>query len=111
MKYTEHYDEDSGYCFEIPELVPEPGLDLEEFLQGNGPEIMAALLSAVYNGIELSCEQVPVFAVAGADTVVSITRDQYPEKLHSLLDYFSRLEEYEICETLVELEKKINNKV
>lgn len=98
MNWIEQYDQDSGYTFEIPELA---------LSENPTPEMHAALLSALYNGIRLGCKQVPVFAVSGSDSVVTLQREDYRASLEQELEYFLQLEEYEICQTLSDLQREL----
>ena len=107
MNYIEHYDESSDYTFEIPELEIKGGEDLEQAVLELAPEIHGALLSALYNGITLGCDQVPVFAIKGVDSVVTIKRDQYAEKIDFVIGFYSKFEEYEICNTLLKLKAQL----
>jgi hypothetical protein len=101
MNYIEHYDEDSGYSFEIPELTLGPDMTPPE------EETHAALLSALHSAITMGLSQVPVFAIVGTDSVVSLPREEYAYKLQVCLEYFQSTEEYEICQCLVELHEKL----
>jgi hypothetical protein len=107
MKYVEEYDEELDMTFEIPELDPAGHEDMEDFIQENQAEVQAAVLSALYNAIELGLDRIPVFVVKGADSVVSLGREDFKEKLDLCLEYFTQIEEYEICATLTRLNKKL----
>jgi hypothetical protein len=107
MKYVEEYDEELDMTFEIPELDSDGYSDIDDFVINNQAEIQAAVLSALYNAIELELDRVPVFVVKGADSVVSLAREDFKEKLDLCLEYFTQIEEYEICVTLARLNKKL----
>lgn len=107
MNYINQYDEESGYTFEIPEIELPADVELEEALLHRSAEIHAALLSALYNGITLNLDQVPVFAVKGADSVVGLPREDFGDRLETSLSYFQALEEYEICSTLTALREQL----
>lgn len=103
MKYIEQYDEASGYTFEIPELELMPGLEMKDALARLAPEIHEAMVSALYHGINFDCEQVPVFAIKGSDLVMNLSCDEYRDRLESTLAYFQSIEEYEVCQALIEI--------
>lgn len=107
MNYIEHYDEELDLAFEIPELDMSGYATLEDFFEGEAALVNAALLSALYNAIEMELDQVPVFAVKESDSVVSISRDQYEEKIESCIGYFTLIEEYEFCTVLTKLKAKL----
>lgn len=107
MNYIEHYDEELDTVFEIPEFDMSDYRELDDFLAQNEALLQAAVLSALHNAIELGLELIPVFAVKESDSVVSLSRDQFEEKLASCLEYFKQVEEYEICAVLTKLKKKL----
>jgi hypothetical protein len=107
MNWTEHYDEVNDLTWEIPEIAL-TGLDQ---LKGVGcdrsTELWTAVLSALYNGIRLDCTEVPVFAVAGSDSVVTLQRADFAEKIERAIEYFLEVEEYEVCQCLQDLKRFI----
>lgn len=107
MNYIEHYDEELDTVFEIPEFDMSGYRELDDFLAQHEALLQAAVLSALHNAIELGFDLIPVFAVKESDSVVSLARDQFEEKLASCLEYFKQVEEYEICVVLTKLKKKL----
>jgi|LakMenE18May11ns_1017448.scaffolds.fasta_scaffold9526119_3 hypothetical protein len=107
MNYIEQYDEESDYTFEIPELDTAGYATLEEFAESQSAEIYEATLSAIYNAIELDLDWVPVFAVKDSDSVVSLNRDLFRDKLDRCLSYYQSIEEYEICSTIKDLQEQL----
>ena len=107
MNYIEQYDEESDYTFEIPELDATGYATLEEFSESQSAEIYEATLSAIYNAIELDLGQIPVFAVKDSDSVVSLVRDQFRDKLDNCIVYYQSIEEYEICSTIKDLQEQL----
>lgn len=107
MNYIEHHDEELNMTFEIPELDMTGYWELEDFLAEHEAQVQAAVLSALYNAIELGLDHIPVFGVKESNSVVSLNRDQFHEKLEGALAYFTKMEEYEICGTLANLKKKL----
>ena len=107
MNWTEYYDETSGLTWEIPEIA----IDRLHSLKGVDPslstEVWTAVLSALYNAIQLGCDEVPVFGVAGSDSVVTLQRADFAEKIELAMEYFEELEEYEACQCLQELKKNL----
>ena len=107
MDFIEQYDEENDYYFEIPEIEIATDQTIEDFLNSEDADLYAALLSALYNAITLGFDTVPVFAVKYEDNIVNINREEYPESLDNCLKYFTKLEEYELCQVLADLKKKL----
>jgi hypothetical protein len=109
MKYIEHYDEDLDTIFEIPELDLTGFESFDEFMESaESPAILhPAVLSALHTAAELEITHVPVIAIAGSDLVVELEEAAYLEKLEECLQYYSELEEYEICGILTTIKEKI----
>jgi len=107
MTYIEHYDAASNQYFEIPEFDITGYKTLEDFVSSDEDSIQAALLSAVYHGVTLNLKSAPVFAIKESDSVVTISKDDYLAKINMCIIYYSSIEEYEICATLVDLSKLI----
>lgn len=107
MRWTEHYDEATGLTWEIPEIALD-GLDSLEGIERNrSTELWTAVLSAIYNAVHLDCAEVPVFAVAGSDSVVTLQRADFAEKIERAIEYFLEVEEYEACQCLQDLKRFI----
>ena len=107
MKYVEEYDAELDMMFEIPELDSADYGEMDEFLAAHEAEIQAAVLSALWNAAELGLDRIPVFVVKGVNSVVNLAREDFQQKLDSCLEYFTRVEEYEICATLTQIAKKL----
>ena len=107
MNWTEHYDETSGLTWEIPEIAMDRLHSLEGVDRKLSTEIWTAVLSALYNAIQLGCVEAPVFAVTGSDSVVTLKRADFAEKIERAIEYFAEIEEYEACQCLQELKKNL----
>lgn len=107
MNLIQHYDEDLDMEFEIPELDPAGYADIPEFLAAHEAEVNEASLSAIHNAVELELDQVPAFAVKGVEEIFMIQRSEFQRQISRLLEYYSGLEEFELCIVLQELEQKI----
>ena len=107
MNLILHYDEVLDMEFEIPELDPTGYADIAEFLAAHEAEVNEASLSAIHNAVELDLDQVPAFAVKGVEEIFMIHRSEFQRQVQRLLNYYSGLEEFELCIVLQELEQKI----
>ncbi len=107
VKYIQHYDEDLKKTFEIPEYDLGDVMTMDDFVKTDPALFNAAILNALYNGITMDLEAVPVFAVKGTEHCFTIIKEDYTEKLDICLTFFEEIEEYEICKTLIELKAKL----
>jgi hypothetical protein len=107
MNYIEYYDENLDTIFEIPEFDMSGYIEIEDFLTQNEALVQVAVFSALHSAAEFGLDEIPVFAVKESDSVVSLARDQFGEKLASCLEYFAHMEEYELCTVLINIKKKI----
>lgn len=102
-----HYDEDLDLEFEIPELDPTGYPDIPSFLAAHEVEVNEATLSAIHNAVDLGIGWAPTFAVKGVSEIFSIQRAEFPRQVQRLIEYYSSLEEFELCVALQELESRL----
>ena len=107
MDLIRQYDEDLDLEFEIPELDPTGYPDIPSFLEAKEAEVNEATLSALHTAIEMGLPWAPVFAVKGVDEVFTIKKEEFKKQSSRLLEYYSELEEFELCIVLQDLQSKI----
>lgn len=105
MEWIDQYDEELDTSFEIPEFDTAGYRSLDEYTSDNAALVQAAILSALHSGLSLGIDHVPVFAIKGTDFVIEMERVEYAEKLEECMNYFTSIEEYEMCSVLQELKE------
>lgn len=107
MNLILHYDEDLGLEFEIPELDPTGHPDIPSFLEAHEAEVNEAILSALHTAVEMQLDWAPTFAVRGVSEVFAIKQEEFPRQVQRLLEYYSELEEFELCVVLQQLQMQL----
>jgi hypothetical protein len=107
MNLILHYDESLDLEFEIPELIAAGHPDIPSFLEAHQSEVNEAMLSALHTAIDMSLSCVPVFVIKGVDEVFNIKREEFQRQCDRLLEYYSGLEEFELCIVLQQLKAKL----
>lgn len=109
IKYIEYYREDMDTSFEIPVFDLSGYESIEDFEKQEVEIFCEALVSGLYNAIELNIDWIPIFAIEDSDMVLSMESEHYMEKIKFCLDYYVSVENYEYCSILKILEEKLNN--
>jgi hypothetical protein len=78
-------------------------LDMPEFMS----LIMEESLNIIKQGIKQKSEKVKLFNVINLGVSVELHKDNYKKALNKIILYYSDLEEYEICNSIKKLIKKI----
>jgi len=109
IKYIEYYREDIDTSFEIPVFDLSSYKSIEDFEEQEAEIFCEALVSGLYNAIELDIDWIPIFAIENSDLVLTMERETYEEKLKFCLDYYVSVENYEYCSTLKTLKEKLTD--
>ena len=107
MEYEEHWDEENDLVWELPLIKVEDFLGLESLSFSHSLEIWEAVVSAIYNAVDLGLERVPVFILDGTDSVVTLDRDQFESRLDEAQKYYSSHEAYELCHAIGIIKEKL----
>lgn len=104
MNLILHYDESLDLEFEIPEFDPTGHYNIPSFLEAHEAEVNEAILSALHTAVEMELEWAPTFAVRGVEEVFCVKREEFANQVQRLLEYYSELEEFELCIVLQQLQ-------
>ena len=107
MNLIQHYDAESDLEFEIPEFDPSEYEEVAEFLAAHEAEVNEAILSALHGAVEFELQWAPTFAIRGTEEVFGIHRSEFAGQAERLTEYYSALEEYELCIVLQEIKTKL----
>lgn len=104
-KTIDHYDEKTDQVFRIP-LIDVRGWDDDlTWMEAHKGEIAEATLAGISVALKEGYEEVPIFA-STPELIVSITADDYINKLETCLQYYISIEAYEFCTWIKELQDK-----
>lgn len=105
MKYIKHYVESIDTEFEIPSF-DSSNFDTEhDFSEKYNDDVCYFLFCSLKKAINEGYDSIPVFSID--DTVFIMEKSTYKEKIDYCKKIFIESEEYEKCEELVNLEKKL----
>jgi len=87
--------------------------DEEKYLHTHRFKIHTRILEEVERGIENNIESITLFKIVNHindyTVVMTVTKENWKESLNKCKKYFEKIEEYEACEKIKELEKKLTN--
>jgi|688.fasta_scaffold1008607_2 hypothetical protein len=97
MKRTEYIDDD-GKVYSLPVFEM---MDPESLRQKKERQVFDAIVESMVQLKETGLDQVPCFILG--DLVFSMSRDSVVDNLDSCLEYYTSIEEYEICQKIMVL--------
>ena len=87
--------------------------DEEKYLKTNRFKIHTRILEEVERGIENNIDNITIFKIVNHisdyTVVLTVNKDNWVESLNKCKKYFEEIEEYEACEKIKELEKKLKD--
>lgn len=107
MNFIETYHKESDETFIIPEFEFEPGEEIDDFLQRQRPDVIAAMSVALTVMIEKGKEQVPCFAIKDTDLIFNVGIEDAEYSIDRCIEYYTEIEDYEKCAKLLNLKSKL----
>lgn len=105
VEYIEYYDNDLEQNIKILKFEDNISQDKLEIIYKD--ELQRASFKALEMLSTTSFEQVPCFMIQ--DNLFEIDRNQYEEHLLECLNYFTDIEDYELCDKLVSINEKLKS--
>jgi len=98
---------------DIPTIHINQEGDEEKYLHTHRFKIHTRILEGVERGIENNIESITLFKIVNHlndyTVVMTVTKENWKESLNKCKKYFEKIEEYEACEKIKELEKKLTD--
>jgi hypothetical protein len=101
MSDLQDNEEELNFEFEVPEFTLGDYESFDDFAIKEEDTLRGAIAQALFHAADLQIEAVPVCVFTDTDAMFMLNRDEYVPQLEKTLDYFSKLEEFEICAGLV----------
>jgi len=85
-----------------------PIISLEDFeAKAKKPIMMRSLVTNIASGIKEELESVNIAEIKHHDVIISIPKDEWKSGLENAMEYYIKIEEYEICSKIKKLIEKI----
>ena len=85
-----------------------PIISLEDFeTKAKKPLMMKTLVTNIADGIKDDLESVNIAEIKHHDVIISVPKDEWKSGLENAMEYYIKIEEYEICSKIKKLIEKI----
>jgi hypothetical protein len=85
-----------------------PIISLEDFeAKAKKPIMMRSLVTNIASGIKEELESVNIAEIKHHDVIISVPKDEWKSGLENAMEYYIKIEEYEICSKIKKLIEKI----
>jgi len=85
-----------------------PIISLEDFeAKAKKPVMMRSLVTNIASGIKEELESVNIAEIKHHDVIISVPKDEWKSGLENAMEYYIKIEEYEICSKIKKLIEKI----
>jgi len=85
-----------------------PIISLEDFeTKAKKPIMMRSLVTNIASGIKEELESVNIAEIKHHDVIISVPKDEWKSGLENAMEYYIKIEEYEICSKIKKLIEKI----
>ena len=81
-----------------------PIISLEDFeAKAKKPIMMRSLVTNIASGIKEELESVNIAEIKHHDVIISVPKDEWKSGLENAMEYYIKIEEYEICSKIKKL--------
>ena len=85
-----------------------PIISLEDFeAKAKKPIMMRSLVTNIASGIKEELESVNIAEIKHHDVIISVPKDEWKSGLENAMEYYIKIEEYEVCSKIQKLIEKI----
>jgi len=85
-----------------------PIISLEDFeAKAKKPIMMRSLVTNIASVIKEELESVNIAEIKHHDVIISVPKDEWKSGLENAMEYYIKIEEYEICSKIKKLIEKI----
>lgn len=88
---------------EIPSIPVLEESDAEEFFESSEDFVYSRIIQAVTEGVQTSASDIRLFELNGTGEYITAKRENWEAGLRTALQYFEKVEKYEVCEQVMKL--------
>lgn len=82
---------------------------VQNFLNSKGIQVFSSLVTSIDGAIDTNAEKLVLLVHPNVSSLVLVKPIEYDEVLNHCLDYFKKIEEYELCAETVLVIKKLES--